>query len=128
MAENKSRRQFFNRKQEEKPRKKIYMYTIIVNYGYSGPVLDLLRRYESNAQFVCLGRGTASTEAKTIFGLENNGKDVIAAFVDEENVEDIRNALTVFFATNQKVMGFAYTIKLSSIVGEKVYHFLTNSL
>lgn len=107
---------------------KLYTYIIVVNYGLGDQVMKLLQSSGSNMQLTCLGRGTANKEVLHILGLEGNRKDIVIAFVDENNIPVIKTELEKHFSKNKKAMGMGFTIPLTSIVGQKVYQFLTNSL
>jgi len=107
---------------------KIHIYTVIVTHGYGEMAAKTLTHCGSNAYLICLGRGTAKKELLNMLGVEGNQKDVVFAFTDENNIVDTNNQLNKLFDKNKNMMGFAFTIKLNSIVGEKIYHFLTNTL
>lgn len=106
----------------------MYLYVIIVNFGLSDWVLDALEENNSNMQVVIPGTGTASKEILRMVGLEDQRKDVILAFVDEKEVKNIRIDLDKLFLQKKKFMGMGFAVQMSSVVGEKIYKFLSNTI
>jgi len=125
---NKQKRHLFKKTTKVETFHKIHVYTVIVAHGYGEEAAKTLTHCGSNAYYICLGRGTAKKDVLNILGIEGNQKDVIFAFTDENNITDTNNQLNKLFDKNKNMMGFAFTIKLNSIVGKKIYHFLTNTL
>lgn len=107
---------------------KMNIYVIVINYSYTEKVIKLLQECGSNVQFVNFAKGTSKTGGWNMFGLENDRKDVIMAFVDSKNTKEIKELLNIYFEKNKSSTGFAFTVPITSIVGVKMYEFLTNSL
>ena len=108
--------------------KRVVFYVIIVNYGQSENIIRLLKNNHSSAQFVQMGEGTATKQVRSILNIEDNSKEIIYSFLREEYVEDFKNELDAYFASSKRNAGIAFTVDLSTIVGVKIYKFLTQTV
>ena len=108
--------------------KKLLLFITIVGEGQATAIRRLFERYGCSAQFVERGEGTATKEIYNILGVENIGKDIVFSFISEDKVEDIKNVLEAFFITSKRNRGISFSIRLSSIIGVKVYQFLANTI
>ena len=79
-------------------------------------------------QFIEVGNGTANKNVLDILGIEDNAKEIIFALIKTELVKDARKELEAFFMASKKNKGIGFAIDLTSIIGVKLYRFLTNSL
>ena len=108
--------------------KKISMFITIVNRGQGNYVLKIFEQEGANAQFVQLGEGTAQKEVRDILGIEDNGKEIIISLIPNERIEDAKNELEAFFKVNKRNRGIGFSIPMTSIIGMKVYQFLTDKI
>ena len=108
--------------------KKLALYIAIVDYGQSENIIRIYRRYNSSLQFVQNGNGTAEKAVRDILGLEDNRKEVVFGFIKEEIADDLRKELDAYFMSSKKNRGIAFTVKLNSMIGAKLYHFLSNTI
>lgn len=108
--------------------KKLSLYISIVDYGQSENIIKIFQRYKSSMQFVQNGTGTAVKAVRDILGLEDNRKEIVFAFVTNDTVEDLRKELDVYFLSSKRNRGIAFTVSLNSIIGAKLYHFLSNTI
>ena len=108
--------------------RKLVLYTIIVPRGQAENILRILKDNKSSAQFVQYGDGTASNAIREILGAEDNKKDIVYSLVREDVVPDIKKELDIYFVASKRNRGIAYTISLTSIVGVKMYKFLTQTV
>lgn len=108
--------------------KPLSMYVTIVNKGQGNAITSLFQRIGSAAQFVHVGVGTAQKNVLDILGIEDNGKEVVLALIKQELIPDVKNELEAFFASNKRNKGIGFSIKLTSMVGVRLYRFLTDSL
>jgi len=122
------KRKIFKKTNKKPTVRKMYLYVIIVNFGLSQNIVDLLQDYDSNLQVAVAGNGTASKEILNIIGLEDTKKDVVLAFVDQTNINQLQKQLNDLFLKSKKFMGMGFAIKMTSIVGQKIYHYLTNTI
>lgn len=114
---------------EEKPNlKKLGLYLAIVPYGQSENVIRIFQRYNSSMQFVQNGTGTAIKEVRDILGLEDNSKEIVFAFIQLEKAEEIRKELDAYFVSSKKNAGIAFTVNINSMIGAKLYHFLSQTI
>ena len=108
--------------------KKLLLFITIVGEGQATAIRRLFERYGCSAQFVERGEGTATKEIYNILGVENIGKDIVFSFISEDKVEDIKKVLEAFFITSKRNRGISFSIRLSSIIGVRVYQFLANTV
>lgn len=108
--------------------KKVAFYMIIVNFGQGDNIIRLLKNNHSSAQFIQMGEGTASKQIRSILAIEENRKEIIYSLIREEYVPEIKRELEAYFAASKKNAGVAFTINLDSIVGVKIYKFLTQTI
>lgn len=130
-----SKRKVIVPKEEERPAfetrediRRLYLYTIIVPRGQSDNIVRILKAYKSSAQFIQYGEGTASNAIREILGTEDTKKDVVFSIVREDAIPDIKRELDVYFIASKRNRGIAYTIQLTSIIGVKLYKFLTQTV
>ena len=108
--------------------KKLLLFITIVGEGQATAIRKLFERYGCSAQFVERGEGTATKEIYNILGVENIGKDIVFSFISEDKVDDIKKELEAFFVASKRNRGISFSIRLSSIIGVKVYQFLANTV
>ena len=108
--------------------KKLYLYTIIVPRGQGEYILRVLKANRTSVQFLQYGEGTASNAIRGILGIEDTKKDIIYSIVREDAIPDIKKEIDVYFVASKKNRGIAYTVALTSIVGVKMYKFLTQTV
>ncbi len=108
--------------------KKLLLFITIVGEGQATAIRKLFERYGCSAQFVERGEGTATKEIYNILGVENTGKDVVFSFLAEDKASDIKKELDAFFVASKRNQGISFSIRLSSIIGVRVYQFLANTV
>lgn len=108
--------------------KKMVFYTVIVDRGQSDNILRIFKASKSSFQLVQFGEGTATSEFKNILGVEENEKDIVYSIVREDVVPEIKKELDSYFESSKRTKGVAYTISLDSLIGVKMYKFLTQTV
>lgn len=108
--------------------KRLLLFITIVGEGQSTAIRKLFERYGCSAQFVERGEGTATKEIYNILGVENTGKDVVFSFLSDDKASDIKKELDAFFVASKRNQGISFSIRLSSIIGVRVYQFLANTV
>ena len=108
--------------------KKLSMFVTIVNKGQGNYILKLFESEGSNAQFVQHGQGTARKEIRDILGIEDNSKEIIISLIRDEQIEEIKTELEAFFKISKRNRGIGFSIPMTSLIGMKVYQFLTDSI
>lgn len=114
--------------EDRKDLKKLYLYFAIVPKGQGNSIVNIMQDNGSSLQFGHMGKGTATKEVLEILGMQDNTKEVIMSVVTEDKIEDIKKELDAFFTINPKRRGIAFTTPFTSVIGAKVYHFLTNTI
>lgn len=108
--------------------KKLCLYVTIVNKGQANAVTSLFQRMGSALQYVEVGNGTANKNVLDILGIEDNAKEIVFAVIKEELVKEAARELQAFFMANKKNKGIGFKVDLTSMIGVKLYRFLTDSL
>jgi hypothetical protein len=108
--------------------KKLSIFVTIVNGGQAASVIRICERHGVSAQFIEKGEGTAREEIRDILGIDDTSKDVVISFVNQDNIQDIKNELTALFLTSKKTSGIGFSIPLTSIIGVRVYQFLADTV
>lgn len=106
--------------------KKLSLYITIVDKGNSGAITRLFERLGVSVQFVEMGQGTAIKEIREILGIEDTAKEIIYSFIKKESVSDATKELEAFFAISKRNRGIGFCVPLTSIIGVRVYEFLSN--
>ena len=115
------------KKEEATEYKKLAVYVTIVNYSYIRTIIKLFESLNTSVSFVQVGEGTSKTKFYDIFGVHENNKGIIYAIVTEEKLPEIKSALDDFFKQEGENKGIGFSISLTSIIGMKLYHFLSNT-
>lgn len=108
--------------------KKLSLFVTIVNDGLAESVIKVFEHVGASAQFVQKGNGTAQKEIRDILGIEDNGKEVVLSFIDQDSIKDAKNELVAIFMTSKKGSGIGFAIPLTSIIGVRVYQFLADTI
>ena len=106
----------------------LYWYTVIVPHGHGDNISKLLKENRCSAVFIQIGEGTATNEVRGILGIEDTRKDIVHALIREDAIKDAKEEIDAYFAASKRNKGIAYTIKLDSIIGVKMYKFLTQTI
>ena len=107
---------------------KLLMFITIINRGQGNFVLKLFESEGANAQFVQYGEGTAQKEIRDILGIEDNTKEIIISLISEDRIESAKKELEAFFKVSKRNRGIGFSIPMTSLIGMKLYQFLTDSL
>lgn len=114
---------------EDKPNlSKLVLVVVVVDLGISKSVEKLLQNLGSSMQFTHNGRGTASKEILNVLGVVDNSKGVVNAVINEDRWDDVKKELSIFFAASKKNRGIAFTIPFSSVVGVRIYKYLSQTM
>ena len=108
--------------------KKLCLYVTIVNKGQANAVISLFQKMGSSLQFVQVGNGTANKNVLDILGIEDNAKEVVFCVIKKDLVNDAKRELEAFFVASKKNKGIGFAIDLTTLIGVKLYRFLTNTL
>ena len=116
-------------KTEDSPNfKNLYLYISIVNYGHCEDIIKLYQLAGSSAQFMQKGRGTAKQQVLDVLGIEDDRKEIVYGFIPENKIPELQVELDAYFKANKRNKGIAFAIKLTSLVGARLYHFLADTL
>ena len=107
---------------------KLCLYVTIVNVGIGDSIIRLMEQIGCSCQFVHIGTGTANDEVKKILNITTNQKELVFSFVRETKLEEIQTEVNAFFAANKKNKGIGFAIPLTTVMGIRVYKFLTQTI
>lgn len=114
---------------EDKPDlARLLLLIVVVDIGVSKSVEKLLQNLGSSMQFTHNGRGTASREILNVLGVVDNSKGVVNAVINEDIWDDIKKELNIFFMASKKNRGIAFTVPFSSVVGVRIYKYLSQTI
>ena len=106
--------------------KKLKVLFTVVDRNKAEFYIDVLSQFEINCQMVVSGKGTAHSELIDLLGL-NIHKAVLVSVVREDMVTPALNCLEEKFATIKNGKGIAFAVPMSSVIGVKMYRFLSNN-
>lgn len=113
----------------EKPKvevnEKLSIFITVVPKGQGHAVTKLFYLGGSNAQYIELGEGTAVEEIRDILGIEDNSKEIIFSIIPNSKIDNMKKELEAFFLASNKNKGIGFSIPMTSLIGMKVYQFLT---
>lgn len=108
--------------------KPLFAYFAIVNQGNANAIVEIYKRAGSSSQFIQRGTGTATKQIMDILGIEDNRKEIIVSFVREDKLNEITTELSAYFAASKRSKGIGFSVKLTGLMGVRMYQFLSNSL
>ena len=107
---------------------KLVLYFVIVPFGQGENIIRLFKNSGSSAQFIKVGKGSATKQIREILNIEDNRKEIVVSIISEQHIEDMKRELDAYFIASKKNAGIGFTIALDSIVGVKVYKFLSQTI
>lgn len=114
--------------EDRKNLRKLYVFITIVNYYQSDQVIKLLEGIGCAASFVQVGQGTSTKKVYDILGMRDDKKGVVYSIIRDDLRNDaiyvLNEYLTKSGDTNK---GISFSIAVDSLIGAKLYYFLTNS-
>ena len=106
--------------------KKLKLLVTVVDRAKGEFYLDVISQFEVNCQIALQGMGTAQSELIEALGLTPH-KAVILSILREDMTDMVLQILEDKFATIKNGKGIAFAIPLSSVIGVKLYQFLSNN-
>lgn len=107
---------------------KLYIFVTIVDYHQSEQVVKLLDTVESAVSIIQVGQGTSRKKIYDILGMRDDKKGVIFSIVRENKRNETRYILNEYLTAGlERNRGIAFSIPVDSMIGAKLYYFLTNS-
>lgn len=77
--------------------------------------------------FICPGRGTATSSILGMFGLGATEKDVVLSCVRSDAVPEVLKNISERMEFDKPGSGIAFSIPLQSVAGANVLHYLTTA-
>ena len=128
MSENKAKAvksKYYDRMNELKP---LVVLVTIVNRGQGNAILKICESNGASMQFVENGQGTAQKSILQILGINDNSKDVVFSIIRQEAIPELKQEIEAFFLASRRNKGIAFTIKLTTVAGVRVYQYLADAL
>ncbi|MCQ2802654.1 MAG: hypothetical protein MJ225_03185 [Bacilli bacterium] len=108
--------------------KKLVLYVVIVNYGQSHNICEMFKQHHSTVQFIKYAEGTAKKTINAILSVSDTRKEIVYGIMAEEYIADFKKDIEAFFKAGKWNAGIAFTIEMKSIIGVKMYKFLTQTV
>lgn len=133
MAVKKSKKVQTNKKQKtpfenRANLRKLFLYIAIVNAGQGEAIINLMQYIGSSAQYVQRAVGTAPSNLLSILNIADNKKEVVISFLKDTLLDDAQRELNAFFSASKRNAGVGFAIPLTSIMGVRIYKFLTRTV
>lgn len=107
---------------------KLYVFITIVDYHQSDQVIKILESVGCATSFVQVGQGTSTKKIYDILGMRDDKKGVIISLVRGDKRSETCYVLNEYLVAGQEVnKGISFSIPVNSLIGAKLYYFLTNS-
>ena len=107
---------------------KLYIFVTIVDYHQSDQVVKILEGVGCATSFIQVGQGTSTKKIYDILGMRDDKKGVIISIVRDDKRSETCYVLNEYLVTGQEQnRGISFSIPVNSLIGAKLYYFLTNS-
>lgn len=108
---------------------KLYVFITIVDYHQSDQVVKILEGVGCSMSIIQVGQGTSNKKIYDILGMRDDKKGVIVSLVREDKRSDACYVLKDYLVTpgSEQNKGISFSIPVDSLIGKKLYYFLTNS-
>jgi hypothetical protein len=132
MAEVKKRKRKTIEKQpkfeEQEGLNKLSIYVSIVNSGLANNVVKIMESVGCSASFIQNGEGTATEALKDVLNIVDTKKDVVISIIKNKDLEQVQTEMNAFFLAAKRNRGIGFAIQMNSIVGVRIYKFLSQTL
>ena len=99
----------------------------VVNRHKTDFYADLIQSFDVNMQVIALAKGTADARTLQLMGLADSDKSVIFSVIQENKLQDALYTLNDKFKTVRDGNGIAFTVPLTSVIGTRLFGFLSNN-
>ena len=89
----------------------------IVDRRKGDEVIEILKRNGARGGFVCLGRGTATSDILDLLGIGETEKDIVFSLVDANLAHSLLISLSDEMGFAEPGHGIAFTVPISSVSG-----------
>jgi len=95
--------------------------------GLGDKVVEINKENGIHVNFICPGRGTATTSILDMFGLGATEKDIVLSFVKSDFTSAALKNISKKMEFEKPGSGIAFAVPMQSIAGTKVLHYLTTA-
>jgi nitrogen regulatory protein PII len=99
----------------------------IVNEGQDSAIVKILMDNNASVAFSSHGKGTASSDLYEVFGLSNNGKQVVFSLIKDSSWGRVKAGIEERFAVSNFAKGVSVLVAVDSLCGVSSYKFLSNT-
>ncbi len=99
----------------------------VLQRGLGDKIVDINKEQGIYANFICPGRGTATTSILEMFGLGATEKDIVLSFVKSEAVPGVLKKISEKMEFDRPGSGIAFAVPMQSVAGTKVLNYLTTA-
>jgi nitrogen regulatory protein PII len=97
---------------------RLKMLVTIVDRGKGAAAVSLYRAQRLHFDYLCMGRGTATSVILDYFGLSETEKDVVITLVPDRRVETVIRLADEKFRFSSPGQGIVFTVPLSGVSGQ----------
>ncbi|HKL74174.1 MAG TPA: hypothetical protein VJ903_04715 [Clostridia bacterium] len=108
--------------------KPVKLIIVIVDRNMDKKVTNLFNENNIEYHIALLGKGTAPTDIKTYFGLDEKEKSVIISIAEEQEVKNVFGLLKTELHFDEPNTGIAFTVKIGSLSSMMALQYLTGFL
>ena len=116
---------YYDRMNELKP---LVVLVTIVNRTQGNAIVKICESHGASMQFIESGHGTAQNSILQILGINDNSKDVVFSILRQEAIPELKQEIEAFFLASKRNKGIAFTIKLTTVAGIRIYQYLADIL
>ena len=95
--------------------------------GLGDKIAEITKEQAVFVNFICPGRGTATTSILDMFGIGATEKDVVLSFVKSETTANVLEKISDKMEFQKPGTGIAFAVPLQSVAGAKVLQYFTTA-
>ena len=95
--------------------------------GLGDKIAEITKEQGVFVNFICPGRGTATTSILDMFGIGATEKDVVLSFVKYEPTANVLEKISEKMEFQKPGTGIAFAVPLQSVAGAKVLQYFTTA-
>lgn len=111
----------------KKPFERMDLVFTVLPRGLGDKVVEINREQGVYVNFICPGRGTATTSILEMFGLGATEKDIVLSGVRSDSVPAVLKKISEKLEFDKPGTGVSFSVPMQSVAGSKVLHYFTTA-
>lgn len=111
----------------KKPFDRMDLVFTVLQRGLGDRVVEINKEQGVYVNFICPGRGTATTSILDMFGLGATEKDIVLSCVKSESVPAVLKKIAEKLEFDKPGTGVSFAVPMQSVAGSKVLHYFTTA-